>query len=196
MATAIRQPDTGEPIYYTVEMVDALNAAEPERLPRYECVYGELLVTVTPPRPWHGALVLRLYDALRDYARREPAAGRVGNIESKFTFGRPDVSTQPDIWAMRAEDWQRQDWDAPTVPLLVAEVLSPSTKRMDRFPKRRAYMDAGVPLYWIVDGDGRWVEVWTPGVAFPQVEREQLEWLPRGAGEPFTYALAELFAPV
>lgn len=196
MAIPLQQPATGEPIYYTAEMVDALNAAEPERLPRYECVYGKLFVTVSPPRPWHATLVRRLFLALVRYAEREPAAGWVCNQHSKFTFRRPDVNVSPDVWAVPTGEWREQSWDALTVPLLLAEVLSPSTKRRDRFDKRRAYMEAGVPLYWIVDGDHRWVEVWTPGVHFPHFERERLVWQPEGAAEPFAYALEELFAAV
>jgi Uma2 family endonuclease len=35
------------------------------------------------------------------------------------------------------------------------------------------YREAGVPLYWVVDGDERMVEVWTPADDFPAVERER-----------------------
>jgi hypothetical protein len=31
----------------------------------------------------------------------------------------------------------------------------------DRFTKRRRYQEVRVPLYWIVDGEARQVEVWT-----------------------------------
>ena len=73
MATPLRQPDTGEPIYYSADMVDALNS-EVREDPRYECVYGELFVTVSPPRPWHQTVRGRLLNALMDYAEGEPAA--------------------------------------------------------------------------------------------------------------------------
>jgi hypothetical protein len=53
-----------------------------------------------------------------------------------------------------------------------------------------------VPLYWVVDGDERSVEVWTPSDDFPQVERERLVWHAAGASRPFTLALEELFRPV
>ena len=80
--------------------------------------------------------------------------------------------------------------------LLVAEVLSPSTPRHDRFTKRRRYQEARVPLYWIVDGDARQVEVWTPGDAFPRIERGRLVWQPEGAPAPFTLPLQELFRAI
>jgi Uma2 family endonuclease len=187
------------PVYYTTAMVDALNAAVEARgapFPRYECVYGELLVTMNPPRVWHQVVRERLYRALVEYARGEAAAGYVGITESKFTFQRTDTNVSPDIWAVRLEELRADDWDALTVPLLLAEVLSPGTGRRDRFQKRRAYLEAGTPLYWIVDARSRSVEVWTPGLDFPRVEREQLVWHPAGVGAPFTLALAELFAPI
>jgi Uma2 family endonuclease len=88
------------------------------------------------------------------------------------------------------------DWSAVQDLLLVAEVLSPSTPRHDRFTKRRRYQEARVPLYWVVDGDARQVEVWTPGDTFPRVERDSLAWQPVGAGDPFTLPLQELFQPI
>ncbi len=80
--------------------------------------------------------------------------------------------------------------------LLVAEVLSPSSARGDRFLKRLRYREAGVPLYWVVDGDERTVEVWTPADDFPRLERERLVWRPQAAREPFTLSLEELFGPL
>ncbi|HEX9705260.1 MAG TPA: hypothetical protein VGA20_08450 [Gemmatimonadales bacterium] len=54
----------------------------------------------------------------------------------------------------------------------------------------------GAPLYWIVDGEERQVEVWTPDARFPHVERERLAWHPAGAEGSFTLELAEFFKPI
>jgi Uma2 family endonuclease len=75
-------------------------------------------------------------------------------------------------------------------------VLSPATARQDRFAKRRRYQEAGVPVYWIVDPDGRQVEVWGPSDHRPQIERERLTWDSLGASRPFTLPLEELFKPL
>ena len=88
------------------------------------------------------------------------------------------------------------DWSRVRDLLLVAEVLSPSSARHDRFIKRRRYQEAGVPLYWIVDGDARRVEVWTPADRFPAFEEDRLVWHPAGAGEPFTVELSDLFRSI
>jgi Uma2 family endonuclease len=45
-------------------------------------------------------------------------------------------------------------------PTLVVEILSPSTREIDRDAKLRLYASYGVPWYWIVDPDSRVVEVY------------------------------------
>lgn len=40
-------------------------------------------------------------------------------------------------------------------PILIAEVVSPSTARFDRITKRRRYQRSGVLAYWVVDLDAR-----------------------------------------
>ena len=184
---------TAAPHYYTAEMVRALNAAEPQHWPRYETVYGELLVT-TAPRWWHQEIVKRLAVSLELYLRRE----RVGHpvISPSEVSWTPDVLVQPDVFVVPIEQARSLDWTQAKTLLLAVEVLSPSTARADRFTKRKLYQQQGVALYWIVDGDDCSVEVWTPDAIFPRVERERLEWHPAGAREPFVLPLGELFAPV
>jgi len=69
----------------------------------------------------------------------------------------------------------------------------PASCRVNRFLKRLRYREAAVPLYWVVDGDERSVEVWTPRDDFPAVDGVRLVWRPSGADEPFTLSLEELF---
>ena len=47
-------------------------------------------------------------------------------------------------------------------PCFIAEVLSPSTSRIDRHEKRAAYCATGsMQDYWIVDVDAKVIEAWT-----------------------------------
>jgi len=101
----------------------------------------------------------------------------------------------PDI-VVPLDEARTLQWARMQHLLLVAEVLSPSSTRHDRFTKRRLYQEQDVPLYWIVDGDERSVEVWTPGLLFPQVELERFVWHPSGTAAPFAIELQELFRPI
>ena len=187
--TFMGMPDTLTPVYWTADMARRL----PEDGNRYEVVYGELLVTPAP-RLWHQELVRRVVVALAKYLEANPV-GLVLTSPAEISWG-ADVLVQPDVFVVPTEQARTLEWSAVRDLLLVAEVLSPSTPRHDRFTKRRRYQEAGVPLYWIVDGDERQVEVWTPGDAFPRIERDRLVWQPEGAGAPFTFALQELFRAI
>jgi Uma2 family endonuclease len=178
------------PTYWTASMVRAL----PADGNKYELVYGELLVTPAP-RVLHEIVVARLTFALTEYARRY-SVGFVFGVPGDITWGREDVLVQPDVFVASVEEVRTLDWERVRELSLVAEVLSPSSLKHDRFTKRRRYQDARVPLYWILDPDAREVEVWTPDDAFPGVERERIEWHPAGAAEPLTLELADLFGPV
>jgi len=177
------------PIYYTADMVRAL----PDDGNRYEVVYGELLVTPAP-RSWHQILVKRLSFELERYLRNVPAVELLA-APADISWG-TDVLVQPDVFVVDRDEARTLDWSRMRTLLLVAEVLSPSTSKGDRFLKRLRYREAGVPVYWILDGDDRSVEVWTPADDFPVFERERLVWHPAGAREAFTLALEELFRPV
>jgi Uma2 family endonuclease len=58
---------------------------------------------------------------------------------------------QPDLLVARRSDLSEANLQR--TPLLVVEVQSPSTVRVDRGTKRLAFEAAGVPSYWIVDPD-------------------------------------------
>jgi Uma2 family endonuclease len=88
------------------------------------------------------------------------------------------------------------DWARVRTLLLVVEVLSPGTARQDRFAKRQRYQEAGVPLYWLVNEEGRSVERWTPEMKFPEIVRDWLVWQPAGARTAFVLPLEELFRPL
>ena len=177
------------PTYWTTKMVRQL----PDDSNRYEVVYGELLVTPAP-RFDHQLLVSRLTFALNKFLERQPI-GLVLSSPADISWG-PDVLVQPDVFVVTHAEARRRDWAWIQTLLLVIEVLSPSTARADRFTKRHRYQEAGVPLYWVVDGDAQRVEVWTSSADFPTIETERLRWHPAGADRAFVLELRELFGPV
>jgi Uma2 family endonuclease len=167
--------------------------AMPDDGNRYEVVYGELLVTPAP-RPWHQVLVQRLIVALAAYLNREPA-GLVLSSPAVISWG-SDVLLQPDVFVVPTEEARTLTWSRIRTLLLVAEVLSPSSTKGDRFLKRLRYREAGVPLYWVVDGDVGAGVVGTPADFFPTFARVRLLGRPAAAAEPFTLRLEELFRPL
>jgi len=173
--------------YYTREEVLAL----PDDGNRYELVHGELLVSPSP-RWVHQTVVGNLYTVLRAYVRRHDF-GQVLLSPADISFGgRDDVLVQPDVFAVGSEYRGEQEWEAIRTLSLVAEVLSPSTARSDRFTKRRLYQEMRVPAYWIIDPENRHAEVWTPEATVPVFESVRLTWQPAGAPAPLVVDLAEL----
>ncbi|WP_322754427.1 Uma2 family endonuclease [Frankia sp. Cas3] len=114
---------------------------------RYELVDGVLLVSPAP-RWEHQRACLELAVALRSACP-----------DDRVVFApTPDVrrgqrtSVQPDVCVVARADLVRGERYL-AVPLLVVEVLSPSSVGIDRLLKRDVYARLGVGHYWIVDPD-------------------------------------------
>ncbi len=67
---------------------------------------------------------------------------------------------QPDVMVLR-DGVRWRDADPEEVPVLVVEVLSPSTESRDRGAKTAAYFRAGVAEVWLVDPDAGAIDVVT-----------------------------------
>lgn len=173
--------------YYTRQEVLAF----PDDGNRYELVHGELLVSPSP-RLTHQLVVGNLYAALREYVCKNGLGYALLSPADISFGGRDDVLVQPDVFVVGAGYRGAQEWEEIRSLALVAEVLSPSTARFDRFTKRRLYQEMQVPVYWIVDPGTRQVEVWTPGAIAPAIEAERVTWHPEGAPEPLELTLGAL----
>ena len=176
------------PTYYTAEMVRAL----PEDGNRYETVHGELLVTPAP-RADHQYVIGQLFILLKAYLRRYPV-GEVFFSPADISWA-PDVLVQPDLFVVDVDEGRTLDWSRMQTLLLAIEVLSPSTRRYDRFPKRRVYQEHNVLVYWIVDIEARAAEVWTPQATAPVPVSDQFVWHPVGAEEPLIVPLTDILPP-
>ena len=174
------------PLYYTADEVVAF----PYDGRRYEVVHGELLVTPAP-RLRHELLVARLIQTLSNYLDREPV-GTVLGSRGDIVFG-SHTKVEPDVFVVPPEEVCGLDWKRVRHLLLVAEVLSPSSRRFDRYTKRVEFQRQGIPLYWVVDPETEQVEEWTPGAELPVIRRDRLAWHPAGASVPSELELAWLF---
>lgn len=173
---------------WSVEDVWAL----PDDGNRYETVDGELLVSPAP-RLIHqhvvGAIYLQLETWVQGPGKRVGVALMAPSdvILDAYTLVQPDLFVLPPI--SKAVLFGQEP--APT-PLLVVEVLSPSTARDDRLKKRPRFQRAGIEC-WLVDVESHLVERWTPDVDRPEICTDSVTWAPAGSLEPFRLALDSIW---
>ncbi len=126
---------------------------------RYELVDGEL-VPMSLGTGKHGSIIEFLYDQFRDQIKRRelPWTAKQMTVGVRSPRGRRwDTSRIPDVTVLPLAQWEAMenreaviDFNEPP-PLLVVEVVSPSTKTDDYRSKRSEYGVLEIPEYWIVD---------------------------------------------
>jgi Uma2 family endonuclease len=126
---------------YTIEDVLSL----PEDAPRVELVDGVMLV-VPSPTVGHQYIGNLVWLWLRDHA---PTHLRPTTAVGVVVAG--DTTYEPDVVLHRVETDPDHHYLKPEEIVLVVEVVSPGTRRRDRFDKPSAYADAGIPYYWRVE---------------------------------------------
>lgn len=178
---------------YTRWTVDRLRAL-PDDGRRYEIIDGELYVTPSPSIR-HQDAVLALAVRLRAYV----AARRVGHViiaPADVEFS-DDTVVEPDVFVVPLVDGRPpEDLKHAGRPLLVAEVLSPTTERTDRGRKRELFQARGVPDYWIVNVEARVFERWRPDATRAELVTDRIEWRPAPDVEPFELSLGEFWREV
>lgn len=120
----------------------------------YEVIDGMLVVS-PPPTVTHERLVMCVIRALDAAAVRGTEV--LGSGMKSFYFR--DFHVYPDVNVVRSPDADLDDEGLRVPPLLVVEVLSPSTSRKDRLLKREIYAEFGVSSYWLVDPETRTMTV-------------------------------------
>ena len=124
---------------------------------RYEIVDGELLVTPSP-KTLHQRIVGNLFAELRQHVRTQ----RLGEVFvapydvvfTHWTVLEPDVLF---VSQSRLQSIGEKYVSGP--PDLVVEVLSESTAQVDREIKPKQYARYGVTEYWLIDPDGKTMEI-------------------------------------
>src|ERR1051326_5581632 len=130
---------------WTRDMVLAL----PDDGNRYELFDGELLVTSGPSGLHQMAATARLNRPL-PYVPAQRLAHLLPSPADLSLDG--EQPAQPDLFiAPLGSGPTPTRWEDVPNPILVIEILSPSTARYDRIVKRRRHQVAGVPEYWVGD---------------------------------------------
>lgn len=156
VAAGPRSQSTGSPIRYPRAPV-ALPAhlgpwtvadldSTPDDGNRWELIDGTFIVTPAPGG-FHQRTVARLFEVLLGSA---PTGVEVLVAPTAVVLA-DDTAPEPDVVVAVGETLGPRGIAGP--PLLVAEVLSPSTRRYDLLLKRDVYAGAGIGWYWLVDPD-------------------------------------------
>lgn len=133
-----------------------LKIMPPDRY-RYEIVDGELFVTPAP-RTLHQRIVGNLHGYLWQHVRQhglgEVFVAPYDVVFSHYTVLEPDV-----LFVSKARLPQITEDNLAGPPDLVAEVLSETTRRIDRDIKMKQYALHGVGEYWLLDPEAKTVEI-------------------------------------
>ena len=157
---------------WTVERLHRL----PDDGNRYEIIAGELFVTPAAA-PRHQYVADRLLAVLLDYCDRvglQVISAPADVIVSSDTLVQPDVFVIP----LDATGRPPATYAEMGRPILVVEVLSPSTMRVDRNQKLDLYQRMQVPAYWIVDVEKRVLARWLASSPTADVLRDAIAWQP------------------
>ena len=175
-----------QPRAWTLDDLDRL----PDDGNKYEVLHGELFVTPQPTLD-HDTAIARLNRLLVRFLDKH----EIGMVFShRPAIRTSDSHVEPDL-VVRQESPPKTRWEDAPLPLLVVEVLSPSTKWRDRGPKRSFYVDEiNIPDYWIVDTDRRSITVLRPGSPDAEVV-DRFEWSPAGAGASLEVTMEDVFGP-
>lgn len=119
---------------YTLEEYLELEISSEER---HEYINGEI-ISMTGGTPNHNQVTGNLYAALNFALKRQPY--RVFITDQRLWIPEKQIYTYPDIMVVRGNlQFQEGRKDTLTNPLVIAEVLSSSTRNYDKDKKFAAY---------------------------------------------------------
>ena len=167
---------------------------------RHELIDGVHYVTPSPRIP-HQVLVGRLFVALANFLSGHRRLGRVFLSPVDVVMSDHDVVVPDLIFVADEQRTTVTEANVQGTPVLVVEVLSPSTRRRDEGIKRKLFDQKGAREYWLVDPENCRVSIYRRAAdgSFPIVSTlsaaadEQIE-TPLLPG--FELSVSELFAEI
>ena len=126
---------------------------------RAELIDG-VIYNMTSPAHTHQFLVAHIWRTLYEYISSNGGSCYPGLAPADIQLMEDEKTiVQPDVYVVCDRDklTQRGVCGAPD---FIAEVISPSTKKMDMVVKLQKYQEAGVREYWIVDAEDKKIIVY------------------------------------
>jgi Uma2 family endonuclease len=140
----------------------------------FELIRGEV-VRVSPPSPEHGLICANLAGILWEYGRRTGFGYCLSNDTAVLTERDPDTVRGPDVSFYSHARWPRDQVGRalpPVAPDLVVEVSSPGNRPGSMLEKVGEYLNAGVPMVWVVYPKSRTLAMYRSFDVSPVVLKE------------------------
>ena len=140
--------------------VDDYMALPDENGERYELIDG-VIYDLAAPTGTHQHISGFLYYELTNFVLKNPGPclPMISPVDVKLGTDNKTV-VQPDVLIKCKPDVNKKRKVPKGVPVFVAEVLSPSTKRRDQGIKQQKYIASGVQEYWLIDPEKETVIVY------------------------------------
>lgn len=124
--------------------------------------------SMTKRNRFHSFTMTRVSKFLDNWLDKQPTPrGQILTGDAGVRLQRnPDTTFGIDVVYVSAEVLDQQTDDSTIIdgiPVLAVEILSPSDTIEDINEKIDAYLEAGVPLVWIIDTHRRTVTIYRPG---------------------------------
>jgi Uma2 family endonuclease len=117
---------------------------------------GEIIMAPAPDW-YHQEIVIRFHDYLRAWVRRHRLGKTcVAPVDMVLS---PHRATQPDVVFVSNERLRLLEESLMGAADLVAEVISPASRRRDRLDKLDLYEQHGVHEYWLIHPEAQTDEV-------------------------------------
>jgi len=127
--------------------------------PRFELINGEAFEMSAPSRA-HQKISMTLSVQLGSYLRGKKCEVYAAPFDVRINYNKADNTVvQPDLLIICDLEKIENGKHCLGAPDMVIEIVSESTRRMDRVKKLNIYMEAGVREYWMVYPEDKTVDV-------------------------------------